>query len=138
MPSRTTEQIAKDNYCALLGHEWNVLKRGQGYVLRCTNKCSFDDSFILVPKSNIKPARFTLHNRFLPGERIVSPGSSGSYPDHSKNRWGHVVEIKEDIVTEVHETLVVQFDGEEPRGINPDVIAHGNDWRYKDKDPNNG
>lgn len=79
--------------------------------------------------------KFPLANRFTIGERIVIPGRDGSYPDHTKNEWGYVTDIRRDVVTEVRETLVVTLDGQEPRGINPDVVAHGDDWRYAKYDP---
>lgn len=78
---------------------------------------------------------FPLAKRFTVGERCVLPGHNGSYPDHNKDRWGHVVDIARRVETRIVETLVVQFDGEEPRGINPDVIAHGDDWRHASHRP---
>jgi hypothetical protein len=75
---------------------------------------------------------FPLGNRFKVGERCVIPGHDGSYPDQNRNRWGHVTDIRRTVVTYVKEELIVTLDGEEPRAINPDVIAHGDDWRYKD------
>lgn len=78
---------------------------------------------------------FPLARRFRVGERCLIPGYSGSYPSHKGNKWGHVTDIRRVVETKVREELVVTLDGEEPRAINPDVVAHGDDWRYKDKDP---
>lgn len=80
-----------------------------------------------------EPPTFPLANRFTVGERCLRPGYAGSYPDHSKDRWGYVTEIRQEVVVKIVETLVVTFDDGETRGINPDVIAHGEgDWRYTD------
>jgi hypothetical protein len=73
---------------------------------------------------------FPLANRFTVGERCVIPGYDGSYPDHRRNRWGYVAEIRRVVETKVREELVVTLDGEEPRAINPDVVAHADDWRF--------
>lgn len=84
-----------------------------------------------------KEPTFPLADRFTVGERCVRPGRNGSYPDHTKDQFGYIVEIRREVETRIVETLIVQFDGEEPRGINPDVIAHGDDWRYEKHDPLN-
>ena len=91
------------------------------------------DRILAVIEETATPPRFPLANRFTVGERCVLPGRNGSYPDHSKDRWGYVTDIKRTLVTEIRETLIVTLDGEEPRGINPDVVAHGEgDFRYHD------
>ena len=82
----------------------------------------------------IEPA-FPLARRFTPGERCLQPGHNGSYPDHDKDRWGRVTEIRRVVERRVREELVVTFDDGETRVINPDVIAHGTDRRYTDPTP---
>lgn len=92
-----------------------------------------------IREADAQEPTFPLSNRFTEGERIVIPGMEGSYPDHNKNQWGYVTEIKREVVTLIRETLVVHLDtDEEPRGINPDIVAHGDDWRYVERDPQRG
>jgi glycerol-3-phosphate cytidylyltransferase-like family protein len=79
-----------------------------------------------------------LEGRFQVGERVVRPGRDGPYPDHSKDRWGYVTEIRRITKVVEVEELVVTFDGEAPRAINPDVIAYGDDWRHVEHDPQGG
>lgn len=97
---------------------------------------------ILAPK--VWLAHHTLVGRFTDGERIVVPGMAGSYPDEARNRWGRVVGVEQKVVCRVDERLIVWLDDDEgPRAINPDVVAHGSDWRYagdpkKNKEPVRG
>jgi ribosomal protein S8 len=76
--------------------------------------------------------KFPLAQRFTVNERIVIPGHEGSYPDHSKDEWGYVTDIKRIVETKVREELWVTLDGQEPRAINPDVVSHGKEDWYKD------
>ncbi|MGH3475419.1 MAG: hypothetical protein ACRDQD_01125 [Nocardioidaceae bacterium] len=82
-----------------------------------------------------------------PGERIVLPGQSGSYPDRTRDRYGTVVRVvpRIDIANPadlegpytitVYGTLVVWLDGDDdpPRAINQDVARHTG--RPGDHDP---
>lgn len=78
------------------------------------------------------PPQFPLANRFTVGERCLRPGRSGSYPDPSRDRWGHIARIDQTVILTTRETLVVAFDDGETRGINPDVIAHGAAYAARD------
>lgn len=72
--------------------------------------------------STVPAARNSIRNQWKPGDRIERPLYSGSYPAAGPYPQGVVVEINDYLLR--HEDLVVQFDGEEPRSINPDVLRH--------------
>lgn len=80
------------------------------------------DSHQPEPELEIRPVRFPLSRTWKPGDRIERPLSNGSYPAAGPYPQGVVVEIRPYLQT--HEELIVQFDDQEPRGINPDVIRH--------------
>lgn len=138
---------------ALKGHRYDSMSQDSG--MHCV--CGSDSRFMQVnqitgrqdpPWSEFSEhladvviaaadrAPFPLAKRFTVGERICIPGRSGSYPDHSKNQWGYVTAIEPYLPYLMHERLIVTLDGEEPRAINPDVVGHGDDWRWADTDPN--
>lgn len=142
------ERIAE----ALKGHRYDSMSQDSG--MHCV--CGSDSRFLQVRTAtgqkdlpwttfeehladmvlwHADPPQFPLRRRFTVGERICIPGMSGSYPDHSKDQWGHVTDIEAYLPYRLQERLIVTLDGEEPRGINPDVVGHGDDWRWADRDP---
>lgn len=126
-----TPEWAREDVHGVVSHSGVSLSGGSGVVTAEELLTLLQAAAAGAASQPIEPP-FPLAERFTVGERCVMPGSNGSYPDHSKNRWGYVTEIRRVVETRVREELWVTFDGEEPRAINPDVIAHGDDWRYTD------
>lgn len=132
---------------ALKGHRYDSMSQDSGMHCICGSDSrfeqrdgdhpwsTFEEHLADVVIRNADRAPFPLDRRFTVGERICIPGRNGSYPDHSKNQWGYVTAIEPYLPYLTHERLIVTLDGEEPRAINPDVVGHGDDWRWADRDP---
>lgn len=111
------------------------IEDAEGHGMRFGEWVEREDGFWALRIKGTGPT-FPLSDRFTEGERVVVPGYSGSYPDHPKDRWGHVTKIQRDVVIRARDSLIVTFDGEDSgRAINPDVVAHGDDWRHAKHDP---
>lgn len=70
------------------------------------------------------PDPFPPSRNWKVGERFAVPGFSGSYPDHTKTRYGTIVGFRPSTYTKEH--LVVRLDDEDKdrESFNPDIIRH--------------